>query len=43
MELGVKAAIIPTAPLNVQTLRDVNDVVISWQTPSANSVVDFGD
>jgi hypothetical protein len=41
--VGIKAAIVPTAPTSVTTTRDVNDVVINWTPPSVNSLIDFGD
>jgi hypothetical protein len=34
---------VPTAPQTILTVRDVNEVVISYVTPSANSAADFGD
>jgi hypothetical protein len=36
------AAIIPAAPTNVVTSRNVNSAVVSWTVPSANSLTDYG-
>ena len=34
----IQAAVVPTAPTNVLTTFTVNAVVISWESPSTNSV-----
>jgi hypothetical protein len=41
--ISIKAAIIPSAPTNVVTSRSINDIIISWQSPSSDPATDFGD
>lgn len=41
--LAVKAAIVPSAPVDVTTERQINNLIISWVAPSLNSLDDYGD
>lgn len=41
--ITIKAAIIPSAPQQVQTVRVLNDVIVSWESPSSNPLQDFAD
>lgn len=41
--ITILAAIKPDAPLRVQTINNGSKVVISWQAPSNNQLVDYGD
>jgi hypothetical protein len=43
VQFSIKAAIVPAAPLDVMTTRNVNSVRITWKSPSTNPVVDYGD
>jgi len=41
--LSIKAAIIPQAPTDIFTNRQVNDIIISWESPSSDPFSDYGD
>lgn len=41
-EFAIRAAIVPAAPTQVTTTRNINQVIIAWTSPSTNPVQDYG-
>jgi len=41
-EIQATAAVVPAAPNSPSTIVNVNNVIISWNAPSTNSLVTYG-